>query len=149
MHPKPKRLTTKNLLNSIHTAVGTKLFRHLYVINESGQEVDVLESGNLSCAAVVSGVLIVNDLLERIHATVQSTIKDMEASGWVKTDNPVPGSVIHWGANSDGHQHIGFYLDEHTAMSNSSSQGVPVLQGLNMPDGREPVAFYTHPQLDN
>ena len=153
MHPNPLPpppraiLTGKNLLNMIHDMVGTKLFQHFYVIDHTGQEIDASEGGNLSCAQVVSGILVLNDLMERIRATVPTCLKDMEASGWYKTDQPAPGSVIHWAANGNGHEHLGFYIDEHTAMSNSSQQGVPVLQGLNMPDGRPPIAFYTHPNL--
>lgn len=146
MHKTPQ-LVVKNLLNTIHGVVGSKLFRHLYLLNESNEEVDVYENGGFSCAYVVSGVLVLNDLIGKVHATVSTTITDLEDNGWYKTDKPVPGSVIRWPANGNGHEHLGFYIDEHTAMSNSSEQGMPVLQGLTMPDGRAPSAYYTHPKL--
>lgn len=85
--------------------------------------------------------------MKQPHAEVASTIKDMEDSGWLKTDQPVPGSVIHWPADRNGHEHIGFYIDEHTAMSNSTQQCIPVIHSLNMSDGRKPMAFYGHPKL--
>ncbi len=144
---KTPQLVVKNLLNTIHGVVGSRLFQHLYLLNESGEEVDAYQNGNFSCAYVVSGVLVLNDLINKVHATVAATIVDLEDSGWYKTDKPVAGSIIHWPANGNGHEHLGFYIDEHTAMSNSSEQGMPVLQGIAMPDGREPIAYFTHPKL--
>lgn len=131
----------------IHSAVGSTLFQSFYAIGASGQEEDVLQQGHLACASVVSKILLTHGLIGGPHATVDSTITDMLASGWAKTDKPVPGSVVHWPANGNGHEHIGFYLDEHSAMSNSTQQGIPVIHGVNMPDGREPIAYYTHPKL--
>lgn len=142
-----KYLVQKNLVYTIHSAVGSKMFQHAFVRRADGSELDAQDSGRLSCAYIVSGILTLHMLMKQPHAEVASTIKDMEDSGWLKTDRPVPGCVIHWPANGNGHEHIGFYIDEHTAMSNSTQQCIPVIHSINMPDGREPIAFYTHPKL--
>ncbi len=147
MQPKPQRLVQKNLLYSINTAVNSKLFRHCFIRGADGQEYDALDNGGLSCAAVVSGILVLNDMIDKIHATVQTTVQAMLEHGWVKTEAPVPGSVVHWPPGPNGHEHLGFYIAKDTAMSNSSEDGVPALQDINMSDGREPDAFYVHPKL--
>ncbi|HEY9663012.1 MAG TPA: hypothetical protein V6C65_31595 [Allocoleopsis sp.] len=143
---KPPTLVAKNLLNTIHGVVGSKLFQHLYLLDDSGQETDVYKGGQRSCAYVVSGVLVLNDLMERVRATVHSCLADMESMGWYKTDKPVPGSVIHWPADESGHEHVGFYLDDQTAMSNSDTLCVPELHGI-VRKNLQPIAYFTHPDL--
>lgn len=48
------RLTKKNLLLAIKAAVGSNLFKHLYVRRDDGSEFDALEGGKLSCVSFLA-----------------------------------------------------------------------------------------------
>lgn len=146
--PQLKYLVQRNLISTIHLAVGSKLFQHSYVRRSDGTEFDAQDGGRLACAYVVSGILTLHMLIKQPHAEVVSTLKDLVDSGWVKTDKPVPGSIIHWPADDSGHEHIGFYLDSDSAMSNSDTERVPVLHSIIRKE-REPIAYYTHPKLES
>ena len=52
-----RRLLYKNYLSMIEALPNNELFRHIYVKNENGEEIDVTNNGKLSCAIVVSSVL--------------------------------------------------------------------------------------------
>jgi hypothetical protein len=65
-------------------------------------------------------------LIEKPHATVASTIKDMEEHGWSVVEEPRIGDVLVWepsDAHAEGemHEHIGFYIGDERAISNSST----------------------------
>ena len=89
-----------------------------------------MRNGELSCAFFVSGILKMFDLASGLHGTVDGTVKDLEKSGWQKIDKPEIGSVIVWEGKEydDGeiHKHIGFYIGDDQAISNSTKQGFPV-----------------------
>lgn len=139
----------------IENSVGSALFRNLYIL-EGGAPRDILENGNLSCAQFVSTILMRFGMCTSHHATVSGTLKDMAQSGWKETNAPKMGDVIHWGAEStaeksDAHHHIGFYINEHTAISNDSATGLiarhHITLGINE-DGtplRNIIAIYTLP----
>ncbi len=141
-------LVQRNLVSTIHLAVGNKLFQHSFVKRADGTEFDAQEDGRLACGYVVSGILTLHMLIKRPHAEVSSVLQDLQESGWVKTDQPVPGSVIHWPADDSGHEHLGFYLDDDSAMSNSDTERVPNLHGM-VRKGLTPIAFYIHHKLQS
>ena len=129
---KPKVLVEKSLLAMIANAVGSHQFRNLYVQYPDGSEEDVLVNGELSCAIFVSCVLAGFGLIDRGHATVGSTMKALEKAGWVKheaTTEPQPGDVLLWEAvdfgNEGIHTHVGFYVGDGRAVSNSEKLGAP------------------------
>lgn len=115
-------------LAAIENSIGSGIFRNLfYKVN--GKTIDVLEDGRLSCAVFVSSLLFLFGLISGRHATVASTLEDMQRAGWRRMKRPRRGAIILWDFEkySDGtrgkNRHLGFYLDSETAVSNSSSRG--------------------------
>lgn len=140
-----QRLVHKNVMATIHALVGVRLFQHIYVRDKrDGRQFDALDDGQGACAYVVSGVLALFGLIDRPHATVATTIDHMLQSGWVKTDTPHPGDVVQWPALHDN-MHLAFYIGNNKVIGNSAKERVPAEYGITLGDGREPIAFYTHP----
>lgn len=120
------------------------MFQHLWA-DDGNQKLDLVRDGELSCAIFVSSILKLFDLIGSKHATVDSTIKDMLASGWkeVKLDKIELGDVIVWNILSDknnqSHGHIGFYIGDQKAVSNSRKLRYIVRHGWNYGGRREIV----------
>jgi hypothetical protein len=91
--------------------------------------------------------LALHGLIDRPHATVQTTLQQLAEAGWQPAQAPIPGAVVLWPADQRGHEHIGFYLDAQTYMSNASSQRQPTLHSAQLTDGRRPTGYYIHPAL--
>lgn len=109
----------------IKNSEGTKLFKSYFMEDKSGKRViDIYENGKKSCAAFVSSVLYLNDLIDAPHATVQKTREKMIQFGWKKIDNKNIkfGDVIIWEKMKTHHgaenEHIGFALNKNQAISN-------------------------------
>jgi len=141
--PKPKLLLKKSLLQSVHNAIGTPLFRNLY-IELDGKESDALKDGDLSCAVFVSGILAMFGLIDEGHATVDTTVKYLKEAGWFETDlasSPEAGDVIVWEQvdYADGpHKHIGFYIGNHFAISNNDKLKSPQQHDWTFDNTRQP-----------
>lgn len=149
--PKPKLLVRESLLQVARNSVGSKVFRNLF-IEENGVRRDALEDGVLSCAVFVSWLLLPLRLINAAHATVESTVKDLEEFGWqsVEVSALQPGDVLVWGASpeSDDHSHIGFYIGDGQAISNNSVDRTPSMHHFEY-DGRRPVEKALHYDLDS
>lgn len=141
------KLVKKNLITTLYECEGSALWRHLYVKNESGEELDVVNAGELSCALFVSSILAPFGLIDVSHATVATTLNKMEEAGWYKIDKPVPGAVVEYPL-FEGHPHIGFVLEGGDYISNDTKLHVPTIHKMQMNDGREPIAFYWHDRLN-
>lgn len=137
-YPHSRLLARASLIAVVRGAVGTDMFRSLYVAGGSGP-MDVLEDGRLSCAFFVSSVL---------NAVVEKTIAKMGEAGWVLAEVASLGCVTRWPI-LDSNEHIGFCVANDTFVSNSSSLRSPQIHGSSLPDGREPIAYYRHPVLDD
>lgn len=116
-------------------------------------ERDILENGKLSCAAFVSSVLYLNRLIKGVHATVDSTLRDLFEFGWVETDEMMPGSVLVWEKKDFGsgemHGHVGFYVGDNMAISNGSfNSGIPIKHHYTYKDTRKIDKILWHPELD-
>lgn len=113
----------------IKNSVGSNIFRNLYA-KVNGKKTDITENGNLSCALFVSSVIYWFKLIKNLHATVDGVVKDLEESGWKKVEKPRVGSIIVWEKNDFGggdlHKHIGFYIENKKAISNSPKLKHPV-----------------------
>lgn len=134
---KPKRQYFKSYLQVIRNSVGANLFRNFYVSTKSRGEFDAMEDGVFSCALFVSSVLVLFSKLSGVHGTVASTIKDIEKSEWKKVEVPKPGDVLVWERQEiDGEliEHIGFYIGEGKAISNSMIKRTPVEHDKNFSD---------------
>ena len=151
---KPKFDLKNTYLAIINNSLGAKIFQTVFV-KRNKTKTDVCDGGRLSCAVFVSYVLKLVDLIDTAHATVTSTIVDMEKTGWYKINREKVGSVLVWeeGDTSNGHQHIGFYIGNKKAISNSSKYGVPKMHhwtygiSKNKPK-RQIKAMYWHNKLD-
>lgn len=147
-------LHRETYLSLIKESIGSKMFRTSWAL-VGGTKKDILKNGLLSCAFYASSVLVIAGLLPRVHATVAGTVRDMESSGWKKVSRPRPGDVLVWeGADTrDGiHTHIGFYVGKNSAVSNSSTKGVPLRHHWTFgAKGKKPVrrvtAIFRSPKL--
>ena len=114
----------------IKNSVGSKIFRNSYA-KINNKKTDILQNGNLSCAFFISSILVLFKLIKEIHGTVDETVRDLEQSGWQKITKPKIGSVIVWEkidfGNKDFHKHIGFYIGNNKAISNSSKWKYPTI----------------------
>ena len=139
----------------IHNSIGSRMFQAGYA-EINGKKTEVTKGGDLSCAFFVSGVLSIFNLIDNIHATVANTIKQMEMAGWKKTKKLTPGCVLVWqkqkDENGEEHAHIGFFVGNEQAISNSSKQRVPIKHQYtfgevdDMPT-RKIVSIFQHPKI--
>ncbi|MEX2090564.1 MAG: hypothetical protein WD989_00300 [Candidatus Paceibacterota bacterium] len=160
-----KLLFKKNYLTQIeNVAKGENhLFRNFYV-EKGGEIIDSLEDGRNSCAVMVSQVIYsFNSLLEFlgkkhwlkfIHLTVASTEKDMKEGGWYEIKELKPGAVLIWekkdGRDGEPHNHIGFFVSDEEAISNSSrGTGFPWKHHITYNGTRKIEKIYWHSELDS
>lgn len=134
------RIVSKNYQSFIEALPGSNMWRHLYVSDQNGNEIDITQDGNKSCAYMVSSVLCIFKLIDQPHATVKTTLEHMTESGWQKIEKPVKGAVVHW------EEHLGFYLADDFVVSNSSSSRTTSRHGL-VHNNNKPLDFYIHPDL--
>lgn len=133
-------------LSVIKGSIGTTMFRHNYALID-GEKKDILDNGQLSCAFFASFVLRAFDLIETLHARTEGTIRDLEHSGWRKTETPHEGDVVVWEEKeqkSGIFPHIGFYINEEVAISHRDTQCTPIEHSLTFDDTRAVTAYYTH-----
>lgn len=135
----------------IKNSVGTKLFCNFYA-RVDGKKIDVMKRGDLSCAFFLSSLLSILALAEATHGTVESAISDMKRSGWKLSKKLVLGSIIVW-EEKKRHKHIGFYIGNDKALSNSSKKKSPAIHHFtygvkNGKPVRKIEAIYWHKKLD-
>lgn len=130
------------------------LFRNLYAKNDKGEEIDILEDGENACGVVVSWPLLALGLIKTGHATVEGVVRDLLQSGWYEITELRPGAVLLWEkmvGKYDGflHAHIGFYVGNDEAISNSSNNsGFPTRHHYDYNGTRKVEKIYWHPELD-
>lgn len=148
--PKLILLIRNNYISAIKNSVGSKLFRNLYA-KVNGGKTDIVKNGDLSCALYVSSILFLFKLIKEVHATVDSTVKDLEKSGWKKIKKPKIGSVVVWDKinfrNNETHKHIGFFIGGGMAISNNYKLGYPFLHNLNFNGKRKIELILWNPKL--
>jgi len=148
-------LKYESYIKMIKNSVGSKMFRNLY-LEINGKKIDATQNGKYSCAFFVSNVLLIWGLISEGHASVLSTIRDMEKSGWKKIapDRAKAGDVIVWDKEKSSdksyyysreHYHNGFYIGGQKAISNSSNgKGVPIIHHWTYNNRRNIVAIYRY-----
>lgn len=132
--------------------VGSRQYQKLFVLHPDQSIEDVIRNGDLACAYVVSSVLTLCELTKGgVHTTVDEVVRDLERSGWMVTEHPVPGAVIVWGARlcTDGvmHRHIGFSIGDCWAVSNDPRTRVPKIHNHDFGGARAVEKIYYHPVL--
>lgn len=149
-----KRLWFESYLKAVEGSVGSNLFR-TFLVEDGGKTKDVFNDGELSCGYHVSAILALFDQQKKAHATVSSTIKDLEEHGWEKLNRGAPlnpGDVIVWEDlefdEEPGvlHPHIGFYIGCDEAVSNNYKLGVPQKHAVDS-GGRAVRAIYRGEEL--
>lgn len=162
--PKVEILIFDSYFQAIQNSKGSNLFRNLFA-EVDGQRMDICKDGGLSCPVFVSSILILYGLAQGPprgpHANVMSVVKNMEDSGWYKIKRPRRGAVLVWEAKDTkdpsgdvypSHLHLGFYVGEDKAISNSSKVGQPIEHHwtYGTKDGkpiRKVIAIYWHDKL--
>lgn len=128
-----KLLTKKNYINAVKKSVGAEIFQNVFAEIDGGEK-DITRNGELSCAIFASSLLMLFHLIDvnkAPHSTVVGTVKNMEASGWQKIglEELSEGDVIVWekiiDVDGEEHEHIGFYIGNEHAVSNSSETRTP------------------------
>ncbi len=139
-------------LAMIQNSLGSKMFRTVYADIDKKKK-NIIENGRVACALYVSSLLVIHKLIPEIHATVDSTVKALEKSGWKKISLPRIGCIIIWEkidfGKNDLHKHIGFYIGNRHAISNSSKKGSPVKHDVTFNGKRKIELLLWHPKLKN
>jgi|CXWL01.1.fsa_nt_gi hypothetical protein len=143
-------------LAMIQNSSGCDLFRKLYVRTPDGLK-EVIGDGDLACAYFVSSILTLFVLVDCVHTTVDATVADMVASGWIEIDKDhpeaiQPGMVLVWESKlcEDGlhHLHIGFAISVMVGLSNVLEVGRPGLHLITFGDKNRAIArIFSHPKL--
>jgi hypothetical protein len=155
-------LKGKSLLAILENAVKSDvhIYRNLFAKDDAGNEYDILDNGLNSCAVFVSWVLLALDLIEKPHASVDATEKDLLQNGWFSISDLKPGAVIIWealpsskpmlGKYDTEHRHIGFYIGNESAISNDSKvKGVPIKHHYTYNGARKIEKILWHKELDD
>lgn len=133
----------RTLIKIIKNSLNSNFFRNNYFFVK-GKSKDILKNGRLSCAFYVTTILKILNLIKEIHLTVESTLKDLQKSGWYKIEKPKKGAIILWDKKNN-HYHIGFYWDKKRAVSNISKKRKPSFHSLKY---RKILAFYSHEEIE-
>lgn len=147
---KVQPLLRESYLAMIKNSVGTKMFRSLYAKTAGGKE-DITRRGGLSCAYFVSSILVIFDLIKKIHLTVNGLIEGMEKCGWKRIKNPRKGSILVWEAKKFGneqHKHIGFFIGDVKAISNNPKKRMPTIHHKTFKTKRKVEAIFWHKKLE-
>lgn len=143
-------LNYKNYLSLIKNSVGSKMFQHIYVLDNK-KEKDILDSGRLSCAYYISSILKIFNLINQDnspHAGVSGFLKNISQSGWEETEELKPGNIILWDevrySSGEDHYHVGFYLGEDKAISNSGDSKVIKIHHYTYNNKRKIIKIFTH-----
>lgn len=145
---KPLIFTT--YLAMIEQSVGSKMFRNLLAL-VNGQKKNIVVNGRVACAFYVSALLLIFKLIKNLHATVDGTVTDLKKFGWKQIKKPRNGCIIIWDKGDFGagvHNHIGFYIGDNFAVSNSSTKRHPVKHHWTYNKKRKIKLLLWHPKLN-
>ena len=149
---KVMRLMFDSYMALIENSVGSKQFRNYFAMVD-GRRTDVMKGGSLSCAFFVTSVLVIFNLIERMHGTVGSAESDLKKSGWKEIAKPKAGCVLVWEKKMPGdknsHKHIGFYIGGGIAISNDSKKRYPVKHSWDFNGKRKIDKIFWSTKLQN
>lgn len=140
----------KEYLEEIRNSRDSKDYRHYFVKRKHGKgQEDVLKGGRLSCAFFVSSVLFKFGWIDKTHCTTKRTVETMLNYGWKEIDisDIKKGDVILWEKRNQGHDggrfHIGFYVGNKKAISNSWYKLSPWKHSYNYNNRRQILKIFT------
>lgn len=139
--PKVVLLVKETYLAVIKNSVGSRMFQNFYATVDDMKK-DIMNGGGLSCAFFVSSITMLTGLSKNLHGTVDGTVRDLNESGWGEISDLRIGAVIIWEKeifDGEEHKHIGFYIGNNEAISNSSLKKVPVQHNATF-DGKRKIA---------
>jgi|TARA_Y100000294_G_scaffold175446_1_gene195540 hypothetical protein len=140
-------LTYQNYLSMIKASQGSKMFRRVYVLDNHKKR-DILKGGQLSCAYYVSCILKIFNLISDLHTTVDGAVKDILENKWELTEKLVSGNILVWedkeSLNGEIHSHLGFYLGQDKAISNSGNKRAPIIHHYTYNQERKIIKILTH-----
>lgn len=143
-------LTYQNYLSMIKASQGSKMFRHVYVL-DNNKEKDILKNGELSCAYYISCILKLFNLIDQDispHATISGLINNMLNNGWRLTKKLTLGNVLVWEkqitSSGEIHPHLGFYLGEDKAISYRDERRIPTIHHYTYNQERKIIQILTH-----
>jgi len=145
----------KNYLKMIRNSEGTKIFQDFYGIYNRKIN-NLTKGGKLSCAFFVSSILYLFGLIKNIHLGVTretegiaslGLLEDMQKSGWFEISRPKIGCVLLW-EKKKGHFHIGFYLGNKKAISNSSTKRKVVIHDYKFDRKRKIEKIFWYKKLE-
>jgi hypothetical protein len=141
LEEKPRRLYFKTYLQVIRNSVGSNMFRSFYVTTPGRGEFDALADGEDACAFYVSSILVIFQKVSAIHGLVERVIEDMRQSGWITVQEPKIGDILVWEGRDDTARkaHVGFYVGDNKAISNSSKLKVPVEHDMNFGESNRKI----------
>lgn len=145
-------LKRDSYLAAIKNSVNARMYKNFYAKVNDKKE-DVVKNGELSCAYFASSLLVIFDLIEAIHLTVDGTERDLKRSGWKKVEKPEIGCVLIWEPKKyeDGgiHRHIGFYIDNDKAVSNDHEKGSPSIHHWTYNNKRKIEVIFWNRKLNS
>ncbi|PIR05246.1 MAG: hypothetical protein COV57_00175 [Candidatus Liptonbacteria bacterium CG11_big_fil_rev_8_21_14_0_20_35_14] len=137
-------------ISTILSSIDSKMFKNCWFDDE--EKKDVSKDGDLSCALYISSVLKMFDLIKDRHVTVSGTVKDLEHNGWEKINELKKGSILVWEkklqSNNEWHKHLGFYIGDNEAISNSWKYKVPKKHHYTYDNTRKIETIYWNSRLD-
>jgi hypothetical protein len=142
-----KLLLKKNYLSALNLSEGIKTFKHVYA-DIDGKVKDIVEDGDLACAEFACFMLLPFKLISEMHATVAGAVQDLKKKGWYEIQDLKEGAVLIWEKDAGNpHMHIGFYLGNGKAVSNSSEKKESAVHDYRH-KGREVSKILWHDSLN-
>ncbi|MCB9809521.1 hypothetical protein H6771_00910 [Candidatus Peribacteria bacterium] len=143
-----RRLQQQNYLAAIRNSLGSRQYQDVWLENDT-QCVNVTEAGIISCAWYASSLLVLHGVLQSVHGTVEGTEWELrERCDLLPAPYSAlqPGDILLWEAvhfpNGGRHAHIGFFVGEEQAISNSARTRVPALHHWTYEGTRAITAVY-------
>ncbi len=115
----------KTYLSMIRNSLDSRMFNSVWVKRkDTGESIDVLKDGDLSCAFFVSSILTLFNMLDKPCTTIKKVFEKISKDKrWSKKSYIEPGDIILWekvkfkDGTENKHKHIGFALNKKTAVS--------------------------------
>ena len=147
-------LLKESYIAMIKNSKNSRMFTDFYArVNKKKK--NITKNGELSCAYFVSSVLKIFNLISDIHLTVKGTVNDLLESGWISIKKPKIGGILLWEQKNFGirnkpnrHYHIGFYIGNNKAISNSASKKKIAIHHFTFNNKRKIIKIYWNKKLD-